>query len=89
MNHIIYWIHIIDQKDITIYEIANAINSEYTHQNLTETDYTTNLTDSPIYLSAISDENIKLKINKLRYTITISDISLTLKISTNRQYIMK
>lgn len=48
----------IEQKDIAINETANVINSVYIYQNLTETDSTTNLTDSAIYLSAKSDENI-------------------------------
>ena len=57
MNHIWYWIHLLIKK-ISIYETANAIISSNIKQNLTETDYTTNLTDSLIYLSTVYDENI-------------------------------
>ena len=67
----------IDQKDLTIYETANVITSNNIKQNLTETDYTTNLTDSPIYLPTVYDENICSQTSEWPiYTSTISNISL-------------
>ena len=67
----------IDQKDLTIYETSNAITSNNIKQNLTKTDYTTNLTDSLIYLPAVYDENIGTQTSEWPiYTATISNISL-------------
>ena len=67
----------IDQKNLTIYETANVITSNNIYKNSTETDYTTNITDSPIYLPTVYNENIGTQTSEWPiYTTTISDISL-------------